>query len=518
MKRKLLLISAVSLLCLGLTGCDRSAPEVSGLSETVEVDCCTKLNLEDYLNDTLKISDETDNGNVEYKLSELEHTITAEEAIYNSETGDVDTSNPGEYPINLTVKDESNNKTETAFTLVLKPLKMENTVEDLIEMDCGTPFNVLDYLNEHVSITNQTGEATYKLDDLEYTIDCNEAFYNADTGEYNTEKYGENKVSLVMAGEGVEGPKVLFNVKVNPFKMDSKIEEVVKLDCGTPFNVIDYIKENVSLTNQAGDVTYQLNDFEYAIDCDEAIYNTNTGDLDTGKFGEFPVKLTIKSESFENNTLSFTIKLNPLVVTKGFYAYRSDVSSSGYDYLGFCEYKNTSSENLKVNSIVFKFFDKDDIMIGSNDMPEYSLDYVKSGASGYSLDTYSSFNSAISSADEIARVDVIIDYGKASGDDTTSLEVGDVEISRNYDYNVSGFSGTAVITNPYDKDIEYFSMLAGMYNDEGKLVGVMDSMSTDGISAGTKARCTASWLPDSKDIPNQVSSVKASARVTSFVE
>ena len=407
MKRKILVMAALFLLCLGVTGCDRTAPEVSGVGETIEMDCGTKLNLEDYLNENLSISDETDDGKVDYKLSDLEHTITNDDSIYNAETGDVDTDKPGEYNFTLTVQDEKNNKTETSFTLVLKALKMESTAEDLIEMDCGTPFNVKDYLKEHVSLSNQSGDAQYQLDDFDYTIDCDESVYNA--------------------------------------------------------------------------------------------------------------KFTIESESFDNNTVSFKVKLNPLVIEKGAYTYEEGISSTGYDYIGFCEYKNTSSEDLKVNSIEFKYFDKDDIMIGSNDMPDYSLEYVKSGASGYAMDTYSSFNSSISSPDEIVRVEVIIDFGKPAGNDTTSLEVGDVEITNNYDYNVSGFAGTAIVTNPYDKDVEYYTFLAGMYDADGKLIGVMDSMDSEGIDAGGKARCTAAWLPDSREIPDQVNSVKASAKVDSFV-
>lgn len=80
-----------------------------------------------------------------------------------------------------------------------------------------------------------------------------------------------------------------------------------------------------------------------------------------------------------------------------------------------------------------------------------------------------------------------------------------------------GFAGMTVITNPYDKDIEYFNLLAGMYDAEGNLIGVMDSMDTNGINAMSKARATASWLPDSREVPDKVESLKASARVTLFV-
>ena len=93
-----------------------------------------------------------------------------------------------------------------------------------------------------------------------------------------------------------------------------------------------------------------------------------------------------------------------------------------------------------------------------------------------------------------------------------------MKITNDYDYNVSGFAGTTVVTNPYNKDVEYYSLLAGMYDKDGKLIGVMDSMDNNRINSKSKSRATASWLPDSRIIPDKVKTLKASARVTSFVE
>ena len=55
-----------------------------------------------------------------------------------------------------------------------------------------------------------------------------------------------------------------------------------------------------------------------------------------------------------------------------------------------------------------------------------------------------------------------------------------------------------------------------MYDAEGKLIGVIDSLDTENINAGGKARYKAAWLPNSREIPDQVDSVKASAKVESF--
>ena len=83
------------------------------------------------------------------------------------------------------------NKAETSFTLVLKALKMESTAEDLIKMDCSTPFNVKDYLKENVSLSNQAGDVQYQLDDFDYTIDCDENLYYAIAGTFDTTKFGD---------------------------------------------------------------------------------------------------------------------------------------------------------------------------------------------------------------------------------------------------------------------------------------------------------------------------------------
>ena len=422
-KRRLLIPLLGVLICLGLAGCDRVAPTISGIDSVIELDCGTEFNLKDYLIENVEVKDETDEGIVDYKLPDLEYTITCDENVYDSETGEFDTEKHGNYDVELSVKDESNNKTVFAFTVTLNPLQIKSSLSELVEMDGGAVFYVNDYFSENIKIFN--------------------------------------------AHETTE---------------------------------------------------YKLSNFDYTVDCTETVYNKASGKLDTSKFGEYSATLTINSESFENNQASFAIKLNPLAIEKGYYVYDSSISSSGYDYLGFCEYKNTSVENLMVTSIEFKFFDKDGVLIGSSDMPNYSREYVASGENGYALDTFSSFNATISSKDEIANVEVEIKYEKTDDVDTTSLEVENMEMTNNYDYNVSGFAGTTVVTNPFEKDVEYYALLAGMYDAEGKLVGVMNSMESNGIGASSKARSTAAWLPDSREIPDKVKTLKASARVTSFAE
>ena len=392
-------------------------------------------------------------------------------------------------------------------------------IDSILELDCGTKLNLEEYLSENAKITDVTDEGTieYKLSELEHTVSCNiKDVYNTETGEFNTEKFGEYEIELAVKDKSHNKTKIPFTVQLNPLQIKSNIEEVVEIDCGTKFNAIEFFSNNIQITNLAGDKDYKLDDFDYTIEADESIYTYQTGKVDTGKWGEHKFTLVINSASFENNKISFKLKLNPLVITKGYYVYESDTSSTGYDYLGYCEYKNTSVEPLKVNSLEFQFFDKDGVMIGSSDMSDYSKEYLSSGDSGYALDTFASSGSSINSKDEIVNVEIIVDFEKPIDPDDTSLQVGDMDIINSYDYNVSGFAGTAIITNPYDKKVEYYELLAGMYDEDDNLIGVMDTMGSDGINAKSKAKATAAWLPDSRSIPDKVKYLKASARVTSF--
>lgn len=446
-------------ICFGLTGCDREPPVISGLDGAIELDCGTELNLPDYLNQNVEITDETDDGTVNYQLSDLEYTIKCDESLYDAETGNFNTEKYGSYDVELAVKDESNNEATATFTVKLNPLHLNSSIEDVVELDCKTPFNLKDYLGTNVKIENLSEDAEFHLTDFDYTVDCADTVYDSASGEFSTDKIGEYDIALTINSESLEVNTMNFTIKFLPLEVNSSAEDDVEID-----DAMD----------------------------DETSSNDDDDYLD------------------EN--------VNPWAIEKGYYVYESNFSSSGYDYLGFCEYKNTSAEDLEVTSIEFQFFDKDGVMIGSSDFPEYSRDYVASGESGYALDTFASSGSSISSVDEVADVVVNIEYEKPSGEDQTSLEVGEMEITNNYDYNVSGFAGTTVVTNPYDKDVEYFELLAGLYDEEGKLIGVMESMDSNSVNALSKARATASWLPDSREIPDQVKTLRASARVTSFAD
>ena len=62
------------------------------------------------------------------------------------------------------------------------------------------------------------------------------------------------------------------------------------------------------------DVTVDLK--EYYTECDEKVYDSISGKVDTCYSGEFPVKLSAKDEAGNEGSLDFVLKLNPVHVTK----------------------------------------------------------------------------------------------------------------------------------------------------------------------------------------------------------
>lgn len=93
----------------------------------------------------------------------------------------------------------------------------------------------------------------------------------------------------------------------------SGLEEnfVIEITCGTEFNLNEYLKDKITITD---DVTTNLE--EYYTDCDEEVYDSISGKVNTMIAGEFPVELSAKDEAGNVGTLGLNLKLNPVRVTK----------------------------------------------------------------------------------------------------------------------------------------------------------------------------------------------------------
>ena len=87
-------------------------------------------------------------------------------------------------------------------------------------------------------------------------------------------------------------------------------QESVDVQCGTDFNLTDYVNENLVIKDDSG------KDPEVTIECDEKVYEKETGKIDTSKYGEFAVKITAKDAAEKKKKKEFTLNLNPVRLTK----------------------------------------------------------------------------------------------------------------------------------------------------------------------------------------------------------
>lgn len=291
----------------------------------------------------------------------------------------------------------------------------------------------------------------------------------------------------------------------------SGIKGPIKIDCGTEFNLDDYLNENLKIKDAAEDSSkeYKLKDLQYEITCDE-LYDAEKGTIDTSEYGKFEGSLTINDENAGKASMDFTLKLNPLSIQKGYYVYESDIADSGFDLLGYCSFTNGTKETFRIDEIEFQYFDKDGIMVCSTDMCDYAPVYVGKGQTGFAEDNFSGTEAVIKSPDDIVKVKVLIDYNLAKAENSTTLDCSEPEIIHNFDYNESGFAAEFVVTNNTKKKGECV-LLAGMYDADDNLIGMLDCMDRPNITAGGKAKLIACWLPASKARPDKTVKVRAAA-------
>ena len=301
----------------------------------------------------------------------------------------------------------------------------------------------------------------------------------------------------------------------------SGVDKTVTVKCGTDFNIEDYLNGKVNIKDETDDGTksYKLSDLEHSIKCDESIYDEKTGKINTDGFGEFDVELTVSDEAGNDATTSFQLVLDPIETQKGFYVFKNSYDSS-YDLQGYCSFKNTSKQKLVINEIKFEYLDKDGTMIGDYELDKgaFCPSVLKSGETGFAYDALSNVASHITSSKDIDKIVVDYDYGEATEDDVDkTLRMSELKEINNYQYNVSHFAAETTLTNPYDKDVEYYAFLAGMFDKKGKLIGVMDgAMDAGTIKAKGKRKAIAAWLPDPSTRPDKTKTIKGAAEVLKF--
>lgn len=124
----------------------------------------------------------------------------------------------------------------------------------------------------------------------------------SDLNEYeNAEDYLEKSNKLYAIQNDKTAPII------NGIEKDSKI----KVKCGTNFNLNEYLQDKIKVSD---DVTKE--NLQYVISCDEDVYDKNTGAINTGYWGEFPIEISSTDEAGNVGTLDLVLKLNPVRVTK----------------------------------------------------------------------------------------------------------------------------------------------------------------------------------------------------------
>lgn len=293
------------------------------------------------------------------------------------------------------------------------------------------------------------------------------------------------------------------------------IDKTVEVQCGSDFNLDQYLNDNLKITDETdeGTVEYKLKDLEYEITCDETVYDADSGKVETGDYGTFDVEVIVKDEARNKAKLDFDLFLNPVTVEKGFYMYPDDVADGIFNAIGFCEIMNTSEQFLKISDIAMKFIDGQDVVLYEADMMQYASEYLESGRSCYVMDDFVGWDIELQHEDDIADIIVDFNYSRDKKENDNTLEVNDIKESLNH----GKYAATAIVTNPYNKGVDYYEILAGMYDENGKLIGMMKSYGdTTSISSNGKGKATVTWGPDSTAIPDKTKEVRAQARVVSY--
>ena len=91
----------------------------------------------------------------------------------------------------------------------------------------------------------------------------------------------------------------------------SGIDEVLAIDCGTSFNLNEYLKKNLKISD---DVTKDITEFN--ISCDEKAYDRIGGKVNTCNSGKFQTTVTAKDEAGNEGEFTFDLQLDPIHVTK----------------------------------------------------------------------------------------------------------------------------------------------------------------------------------------------------------
>lgn len=91
----------------------------------------------------------------------------------------------------------------------------------------------------------------------------------------------------------------------------SGLEENVHIQCGTPYNIKDYIKEHIEISDN---VTTEITDYD--VNSDSDAYEKGSGKIDTRDVHEFVVEVTTKDEAGNEASAKINVTTDPIHITR----------------------------------------------------------------------------------------------------------------------------------------------------------------------------------------------------------
>lgn len=216
----------------------------------------------------------------------------------------------------------------------------------------------------------------------------------------------------------LEKELAIQNDKTPPTFSGMKENEVIKVKCGTTFNLNDYLADKITITD---DVTEGK--LEYQTELDEKIYESITGKVDTQYSGEYPIILSSKDEAGNEGKFNLKLKLSPIHVTKknptptvydGEYGTIKIKSFEHDDKYGSSEYRVTFDVTNKTDKYMVVCI-TGDTYINDFQIPTYNTEgSIAPGKRGYQESSF--YDSEI--PEDVGKITTIeSDVGLKSGDE-----------------------------------------------------------------------------------------------------
>lgn len=217
-------------------------------------------------------------------------------------------------------------------------------------------------------------------------------------------------------------------------------------------------------------------------------------------------KASVPKKLAERKEKEASQKANVEVADQVLYSWKDSINTIWVNYSA--EIKNTGDATAHLGSIQVNYIDEAGAVIGTSDMITPVPDTLLPGETAYIGET--TIANAADKPEQIVDATVNIDFKKTT-DEPTILETENV----NFKEVKNGFSGPYIVTgtvkNPHDELVDDVRLAAGLYDNEGKLIGVLKESLQVSLNPDGTAGFEMSYPEISEDIKGKVTEVKVKA-------